>query len=115
MFKRTDQMSEKQALSILFKACQANDAAAIREALMNWLRKRAPGERVVTLGDACRLLQSEELSRLLMALDRSLYGPQGDGYKADGEAIHRRIQEYLQSQRKTHHNDSLQPFYAQEA
>ena len=75
--------SRRQLIGAVKRACNAGDAAAARDALLNWANWQWPGSQIRSLGDLAARLDGE-LQRCVHDLSRSLY--RGKPHSWDGAA-----------------------------
>ncbi|MCB1776754.1 MAG: protein BatD [Candidatus Competibacteraceae bacterium] len=82
-------LSQQQALRALKQACQANDAARIKSALLHWARLRWPENPPRSLLNVAEHINHDEARQALQQFDRWLYRETGETW--DGNAFYRQI------------------------
>jgi hypothetical protein len=75
--------SRRQLVAAVKKACSAGDAAAAKDALLNWAAWQWPGSQIRSLGDLAARLDGD-LQQCVHDLSQSLYS--GTPYSWDGTA-----------------------------
>ncbi len=82
---RTPARNESAAYSILKKACQRNEARAIRDGLILWGQHYCEDSEIRSLEDLIRNCASEELARATLTLQSSLFDPKSSSSFNSGE------------------------------
>lgn len=79
------------ALRKLQQACHGGDAAAIRQAVIQWAKATWANPHIATLTAVAAHANDPELSAHLQALDAQLYGQSDETRQLDAAALHTRI------------------------
>jgi hypothetical protein len=95
-------LSQRQALSELKQACQANDAERMKNALLHWARTRWPENPPRSVLGVAAQINDEGVRLALKQFDRWLYRDDGESW--DGAAFYRKISAALRM--KTNRTES---------
>ena len=80
---RVDAQSLSKAMKQLKSACQMNQPAACKDALLNWGRQLYADQTVTSLGQLARLA-GEPLASMIQQLESSLYGRNTNAWNSTG-------------------------------
>ena len=107
-----DTVSEKKAFIQLTEACNSNDPAEIRKALINWAQVFWQNPSLHSLQDILNHSNSNELSQLIGQLDQSLYGGVDSNQAPKSKELLAIIEQTRQAkQTATQDVDTLRPLY----
>jgi hypothetical protein len=102
------QTSEKQLLKDLRGACETNDAAAAKTALLQWAALQWPGNRINSLGELAARFDGE-LPQQLHRLSQHLYSPASSAW--DGKGLWQSFADRPQQQPASKAEPCLEPLY----
>ncbi|MFT5084084.1 MAG: hypothetical protein ACI9Y1_002136 [Lentisphaeria bacterium] len=112
--------NEKHTFALLKKLCLKRvkqdgavlDTAELRKALIQWSATHWPDAKVLTLDDVHRLIDDDELGRLIQSIDEALYSPRNDT-PFNGKHFFERLSAWIRSNERILRDAStLKPLYA---
>ncbi len=110
--KAATSMREAEAFNVLRHACQANDPAQARAALLAWAVACWPRARLRILNDIVRLHPNPKLGAICQALDQTLYGHGGLEGGWQGQELLALVKEMRENSGETRTKDeALPPLY----